>query len=72
MLSLIQPDPYVSLDPYVDDDLEHSVDMPSATYAYTTMTPLIIQYDTPVSFDYFWIRAHRSPTAFVKKSTGYR
>lgn len=72
MLSLQQPSPFRDLKHYQEDELDHSTDFPTDTYAYTTTTPLIIKYDRPVSFEYLWIRAHRSPQAFMAKSKGYR
>lgn len=61
MLSLTKPDPFISLDAFQLENRDPNIDFPTATYAYTTMTPLIVHYDTPVSFEFFWIRAHRSP-----------
>ena len=61
LLSIKDPDIFKSLDHYTNDNLDHTLDFPSKTYAYTTMTPLIVTYDRLVSFEYFWIRAHRSP-----------
>jgi len=48
MLSLQQPNPHKDLGHYQNDELEHQTDFPTDTYAYTTMTPLIIKYDRPV------------------------
>ena len=72
MLSLIRPDPEERIDLLMDDDLEHSIDFPDNTYAYSVFKPLVIEYDRPVSFEYFWIRAHKATAAFMKKSKGVR
>ena len=56
----------------IEENEENNFYPPSNTYAYTTMTPFIMQFDRNVSIDSFWIRLHKSPYAYMERAEGTR
>ena len=48
LLSQIRPDPEVRIDTLQQDDLDHQVEFPSDTFAYSVFKPFKIEYDRPV------------------------
>jgi hypothetical protein len=62
----------VRIDHYLENDPDFQYDFPGDTYAYTTTTPLVIEFDRMVSLESIWLRLHRSPSAYMKKTRGPR
>jgi hypothetical protein len=58
------------LDHYDTSTIDY--DFPSDTYAYTTSTPFVIQFDHAVYIKSFWVRLHRNPQVFIDRSYGTR
>ena len=51
---------------------EETYYLPSDTYAYTSNTAYIMQFDKEVEIVSFWLRLHRSPKAYIERSEGTR
>ena len=71
MISQKRPPHEIRID-HIDDLKEELFYLPGDTYAYTTQTPYIMQFNQEVSIDSFWLRIHRSPKAYIEKSEGTR
>ena len=70
MLSQIRPEKEMRLDHF--DDTKIDYDFPEGTFAYTTTTPLVVQWDHAVNISSFWLRLHKNPQVFVDRSYGTR
>ena len=71
MLSQRRPPGEIRLDHYAATD-QAGYDFPSETYAYTALTPYVMQFDKEVNFESFWIRLHRSPVVYLERAQGTR
>lgn len=70
MLSQKRPPHEVRIDHIKEK--EQQFYLPADTYAYTTATPFVMQFDTDVALESFWLRLHRSPKAYIERSEGTR
>ena len=72
MLSKKRPPHEVRIDHIKEGEGGEVYFLPENTYAYTSKTPLIVQFDKEVNIESFWIRLHRSPKAYIERSEGTR
>ena len=70
MLSQKRPPHEVRIDHIKEQ--EERLYLPSDTYAYSTQSSYIMQFDKEVQFDSFWLRLHRSNKAWIEKAEGTR
>ncbi len=70
MLSQKRPPKEVRIDHISEKETQYYI--PSDTYAYTTQTPYVMNFDREVSIESFWLRLHRSPKAYIERSEGTR